>query len=60
MRDRACTRLAPSRRFQRVDTRLGSGMKSVGEVMAIGRSFEEALQKAAAWCGPPSAGLRGF
>ncbi len=34
------------KKFKRVSTRLGSGMKSVGEVMAIGRSFEEALQKA--------------
>jgi carbamoyl-phosphate synthase large subunit len=34
------------KKFRRVSTRLGSGMKSVGEVMAIGRSFEEALQKA--------------
>ncbi|RMD89605.1 MAG: carbamoyl-phosphate synthase (glutamine-hydrolyzing) large subunit, partial [Calditrichaeota bacterium] len=34
------------RKFRRVSTRIGSGMKSVGEVMAIGRSFEEALQKA--------------
>ena len=33
-------------KFRRVSMRLGSGMKSVGEVMAIGRSFEEALQKA--------------
>jgi len=33
-------------KFQRVSRRLGSGMKSVGEVMAIGRTFEEALQKA--------------
>src|SRR2546430_3159725 len=33
-------------KFRLVSTRLGSGMKSVGEVMAIGRSFEEALQKA--------------
>ncbi len=33
-------------KFRRVSTRIGSGMKSVGEVMAIGRSFEEALQKA--------------
>ena len=29
-----------------VSHEIGSGMKSVGEVMAIGRSFEEALQKA--------------
>ena len=33
-------------KFQGVSTRLGSGMKSVGEVMAIGRGFEETLQKA--------------
>ncbi len=33
-------------KFRRVSNRIGSGMKSVGEVMAIGRSFEEALQKA--------------
>ncbi|MCA9255247.1 MAG: carbamoyl-phosphate synthase large subunit, partial [Phycisphaerales bacterium] len=32
-------------KFRGVSTRLGSSMKSVGEVMAIGRSFEEALQK---------------
>ncbi len=34
------------KKFRNVSTRIGSGMKSVGEVMAIGRSFEEALQKA--------------
>jgi carbamoyl-phosphate synthase large subunit len=34
------------KKFKHVSTRIGSGMKSVGEVMAIGRSFEEALQKA--------------
>ncbi len=33
-------------KFSRVDTTLGSSMKSVGEVMAIGRTFEAALQKA--------------
>src|SRR5439155_313167 len=33
-------------KFRLVSKRLGSGMKSVGEVMAIGRSFEEAFQKA--------------
>ncbi|MFX1409837.1 MAG: carbamoyl-phosphate synthase (glutamine-hydrolyzing) large subunit [Promethearchaeota archaeon] len=33
-------------KFQRVDRHLGSQMKSVGEVMAIGRTFEEVLQKA--------------
>nr|MBE5724578.1 rudimentary [Cucujiformia] len=33
-------------KFHRVSTKIGSSMKSVGEVMAIGRSFEEAFQKA--------------
>ncbi|TNN53471.1 CAD protein [Liparis tanakae] len=33
-------------KFLRVSTEIGSSMKSVGEVMAIGRSFEEAFQKA--------------
>ena len=33
-------------KFQKVDRRLGSQMKSIGEVMAIGRTFEEVLQKA--------------
>lgn len=33
-------------KFQRVSRELGPQMKSVGEVMAIGRGFEEALQKA--------------
>nr|NVI70445.1 rudimentary [Cucujiformia] len=33
-------------KFQRVSTKIGSSMKSVGEVMAIGRKFEEAFQKA--------------
>ena len=34
------------RKFRMVSTQIGSAMKSVGEVMAIGRKFEEALQKA--------------
>ncbi|CAG5127998.1 unnamed protein product, partial [Candidula unifasciata] len=34
------------RKFSRVSTKIGSSMKSVGEVMAIGRNFEEAFQKA--------------
>ncbi len=34
------------KKFRLVSRRIGSGMKSVGEVMAIGRKFEEALQKA--------------
>ncbi len=33
-------------KFKGVDLHIGSAMKSVGEVMAIGRNFEEALQKA--------------
>ncbi|MCH5168494.1 MAG: carbamoyl-phosphate synthase (glutamine-hydrolyzing) large subunit [Prevotellaceae bacterium] len=32
-------------KFQGVDRELGSSMKSVGEVMAIGRTFEETIQK---------------
>ena len=34
------------KKFKKVDPRIGTQMKSVGEVMAIGRCFEEALQKA--------------
>jgi carbamoyl-phosphate synthase/aspartate carbamoyltransferase len=34
------------KKFSRVSTQLGSSMKSVGEVMSIGRTFEEAIQKA--------------
>ena len=34
------------KKFRRVTRRIGSGMKSVGEVMGIGRTIEEALQKA--------------
>src|SRR3989339_270340 len=33
-------------KFRNVSQRIGSEMKSVGEVMAIGRTFEEAMQKA--------------
>ncbi len=33
-------------KFENATTRIGTEMKSVGEVMAIGRSFEEVLQKA--------------
>jgi carbamoyl-phosphate synthase large subunit len=46
-------------KFRRVSTRIGSGMKSVGEVMAIGRSFEEALQKALRMLGIGANGLVG-
>lgn len=34
------------KKFTRVSTQLTSSMKSVGEVMSIGRTFEEAIQKA--------------
>jgi carbamoyl-phosphate synthase large subunit len=43
-------------KFRGASVRIGSSMKSVGEVMAIGRSFEEALQKAMRMLDP--AGLR--
>jgi carbamoyl-phosphate synthase/aspartate carbamoyltransferase/dihydroorotase len=33
-------------KFMRVSAKIGSSMKSVGEVMAVGRRFEEAFQKA--------------
>lgn len=44
-------------KFEGVSKLLGSSMKSVGEVMAIGRSFEEAIQKGLRMVGQ---GLRGF
>lgn len=34
------------KKFTRVSTQLSSSMKSVGEVMSVGRTFEEAIQKA--------------
>lgn len=34
------------KKFERVKTKIDSSMKSVGEVMALGRTFEEAMQKA--------------
>ena len=40
------SRAGTCKKFRRVSKKIGSEMKSVGEVMAIGRSFEEALQKA--------------
>jgi carbamoyl-phosphate synthase large subunit len=46
-------------KFRRVSRRIGSGMKSVGEVMAIGRTFEEALQKALRMLGIGVRGLVG-
>jgi carbamoyl-phosphate synthase/aspartate carbamoyltransferase len=47
------------KKFHRVSTRLGSSMLSVGEVMAIGRSFEEAIQKACRMVNPSLNGLEG-
>ena len=44
-------------KFKEVDTHLGSEMKSVGEVMSIGRSFEEALQKAVRMTGTGARGI---
>ena len=44
-------------KFRGVDKELGSSMKSVGEVMAIGRTFEEALQKGLRMIGQ---GMHGF
>ena len=45
------------KKFELVKKRLGSTMKSVGEVMAIGRSFEEVLQKAIRMCDNGKYGL---
>ena len=44
-------------KFAGVSHEIGSGMKSVGEVMAIGRSFEEAFQKGLRMMG---VGMHGF
>ena len=44
-------------KFHGVDRHIGSSMKSVGEVMAIGRTFEEALQKGLRMIGQ---GMHGF
>ena len=44
-------------KFKNVDTRIGSEMKSVGEVMSIGRTFEETLQKALRMLGIGAPGL---
>jgi carbamoyl-phosphate synthase/aspartate carbamoyltransferase len=45
-------------KFERVDTHIGSAMKSVGEGMAISRTFEEALQSAIRMTGLDEYGLR--
>ena len=44
-------------KFHGVSRELGSSMKSVGEVMAIGRTFEEAMQKGLRMIGQ---GMHGF
>ena len=44
------------KKFRLVSTRIGSGMKSVGEVMAVGRSFEEAFRRP---CGCSTSAPRG-
>jgi carbamoyl-phosphate synthase large subunit len=44
-------------KFEHVKRRLGSTMKSVGEVMAIGKNFEEAIQKAIRMCDIDKDGL---
>ena len=43
-----------------MSTKIGSSMKSVGEVMAVGRRFEEALQKALRMVDPSSLGFDPF
>jgi carbamoyl-phosphate synthase large subunit len=44
-------------KFSKVSKNIGTGMKSVGEVMAIGRNFEEAIQKGLRMIGQ---GMHGF
>ncbi|XP_059724266.1 carbamoyl-phosphate synthase [ammonia], mitochondrial isoform X1 [Haemorhous mexicanus] len=44
-------------RFQHTSHHIGSSMKSVGEVMAIGRTFEESFQKALRMCQPSVGGF---
>ncbi|XP_013408425.1 carbamoyl-phosphate synthase [ammonia], mitochondrial [Lingula anatina] len=44
-------------RFHQTSKEIGSSMKSVGEVMAIGRTFEESLQKALRMTHPTVPGL---
>ena len=46
-------------KFQHVKRDIGSAMKSVGEVMAIGRTFEESFQKAIRQVDPRYIGLQG-
>ncbi|MDF2737449.1 MAG: carB [Nitrososphaeraceae archaeon] len=44
-------------KFEKVNTQLGTTMKSVGEVMAIGRTFEESIQKAVRMCDTGKIGI---
>ena len=46
-------------KFQHVKRDIGSSMKSVGEVMAIGRTFEESIQKAIRQVDPKYLGFQG-
>ncbi|KAI1003571.1 Carbamoyl-phosphate synthase arginine-specific large chain [Podosphaera aphanis] len=46
-------------KFQHVKRDIGSAMKSVGEVMAIGRTFEESIQKAIRQVDPRFSGFQG-
>ncbi|MCJ1359089.1 MAG: carbamoyl-phosphate synthase (glutamine-hydrolyzing) cpa2 [Icmadophila ericetorum] len=46
-------------KFQHVKRDIGSSMKSVGEVMAIGRTFEESFQKAIRQVDPKYVGFQG-
>ena len=47
-------------KFQNVNREVGSSMKSVGEVMAIGRTFEESLQKAIRQVDPRYTGFAAY
>lgn len=45
-------------KFEGVDPQIGSAMKSVGEVMGIGRTMEESLQKALRMVDPSNPGFQ--
>lgn len=47
------------KKFNQVSNKLGSSMLSVGEVMSIGRTFEEVIQKACRMVNPGLDGLEG-
>jgi carbamoyl-phosphate synthase large subunit len=47
-------------KFQHVERTVGSAMKSVGEVMAVGRTFEESLQKAIRQVDPNFTGFEAY